>query len=61
VTSKFEMRAISIWAVLFGYGLDELWRAYEAAREACDRDRARLDRQWEELKREVAAGRANFI
>lgn len=46
---------------LFRYALDELRRAYEAAREASDRDRKRLDRQWEELEREVAAGRASFI
>src|SRR3972149_1335397 len=61
MTSKLEMRATSIWAYLFDYGLEELWRAYEGAREAPDRDRARIDRQWEELEREVAAGRANFV
>ena len=48
MTRKWEGRAVSVWAILFNYGLDELRRAYEAAREASDRDRARLDRQWEE-------------
>jgi hypothetical protein len=56
-----ETRINNFWARLFRYGLDELRRAYEAAREASDSDRKRLERQWEELEREVAAGRALFV
>src|SRR5579864_5704300 len=59
--SKLETRAYSIWAHLFRYGLDEVRRAYEAAREASDRDRARLDQEWKNLEQEVTAGRAAFI
>jgi hypothetical protein len=61
MTSQLETRAASIWAFLFQYGVEELRRAYDAARESPDRDRARLDRQWEELEAEVAAGRASFV
>src|SRR4051812_7396370 len=59
--SKLETRAASIWSFLFRYSLDEMRRAYEAAREAPDRDHARLERDWEELEREIAAGRANLV
>lgn len=58
---KTAIRVVYLWAVLFGYGLEELRRAYEASREASDRARVRLEQQWEELEQEVAAGRANFI
>jgi hypothetical protein len=58
MTSQLEDRATSIWAHLFRYRVDELRRAYEAAREASDRDRVRLQREWEGLERDVAAGRA---
>ena len=60
MTSQLDTRATGIWAHLFQYGIEELRRAYNAAREAPDRDRARLDREWEELEAEVVAGRASF-
>jgi hypothetical protein len=59
--TQAETRINNVWARLFRYGFDELRRAYEAAREASDSDRKRQERQWEELEREVAAGRASFI
>ncbi|ANY85434.1 hypothetical protein BB934_45280 (plasmid) [Microvirga ossetica] len=51
----------NMWGWRFGFQLDELRRSYEAAREASDRDRIRIERQWSEFEAEVAAGRASFI
>ena len=56
-----HIRATNVSALLFRYGLDELRRAYEAAREAPDRDRKRLEKDWGLLEVEVAAGRASFV
>jgi hypothetical protein len=61
MTLQLRTPATSIWAHLFRYGVDELRRAYEAAREASDRSRTRLNREWEQLEAEVAAGRDSFF
>jgi len=47
-------------AHLFGYRVKQLRSAYEAARATSDRQRVRLERDWEELERKVAAGRAAY-
>lgn len=61
MASRLEVRTLSIWAHLFDYGLDEIRRAYDGARESSDRALSRLELQWEELERDVAAGNASFV
>src|SRR4051794_8302588 len=51
----------SFWGWRFKFQLDEIRRAYKAAREASDRERERIEYDWQLLEAEVAAGRASLI
>ncbi len=51
---------LSLWAWLFRQSMDELEEAYASARSAADSTRERLNREWEEFKREVDEGHAKL-
>ncbi len=55
---NLQMNTVRGW--LFQAKLDDLRRAYSAARKSCDQDRARLEEQWTAFEAEVDAGTAAF-
>jgi hypothetical protein len=50
-----------MWSWLFKYQLGELRRAYRGAREASERERAAIEKKWNEFEVSVAAGMAQFV
>ena len=52
--------SLAMWSVLFRYKLGELRRAYLAARESSQKERAAIEKRWQELEAAVAAGTAAF-
>lgn len=55
-----KKRKASILSRLFRFSLDEMRAAYEAAREAPNRDKVSLEKRWAKFEEEVAAGEASF-
>ena len=60
MTLTAKSLSTSFWGWSFRFELDEIKRAYKAAREASDRDRERIEREWQLLEAEVEAGRASL-
>ena len=55
-----KILSTDIWSWRFRFQLDEIKRAYQAAREASDRELKRIEKEWEQLEADVAAGRASI-
>jgi hypothetical protein len=52
--------SIQIWGWRFRVQLDEIRRAYQAAREASEWERKRIENEWKQLEVDEAAGRASI-